>query len=669
MHSKLLWPFDKILSASLMLCCAFFALCGSPLLAEEVSFSNNKWRCQLGEQNIIEKFTAKGFKAVSFKKALQDVKATIAGLEKSRGIVKKKVKFAQGSNKTQLQNKLGKINEKLTLQKALRNFIRNCRDKLLVPGDISNNPAEPSPTPSPSPTPTPTNTPIATLAPPIGLAGIGGHSRVSLAWAAAGNAISYNLYWDTSPNLTKSSSNKIANVDIPYQHKNLSNGQSYYYALSAVYSNGESELGNEISVVPMYAGSSSYDPIWGTATPSSVISFDYNINFSSSQNGSNLRAAILALQAGQMLEIGSGTYTLPAQNFNLNLSGSATSPIWIVAKAGATPIIYMPTTSKNIIDAGSASSPTAYVVLRGITFTGGSAGLRLHHVSNFWLDQCTIHNTGDAGITTNTQNTSHIYITRNHIYDTHGYGEGMYLGANNGAVKMHSSVIALNHVHHTGTGPGDLQGDGIELKQGSFNNLIAENIVHNNNYPSILVYGTDGAAPNIIERNICFNSGDNVLQVQGDAIIRNNLIMGGINAFYSRNHQGSVQNLRVTHNTFVNTGRAVYLADWAGKPNMIFANNIAYSQNAQAITLNGGSTGVTHAGNAYYGSISGVSGGYILGTGLADFINLSWDATAIDGKPAMSSPLVGSADLNYLDLLDINGVERIAPHEAGAFDR
>lgn len=650
---------------TLVMCCALFALFGTPLLAEEVTFSNNKWRCQLGEQNTLEKLTANGFKTASFKKSLQDSQATSTDLEKARSIVKKKIKLAKGSSKVKLQKNLNKINQNLTLQNALRSFIRSCRDELLLPGDINNNPLEPTPTPTPSPSATPT----ATFSPPLGLAGIGGHSRITLAWAPIAEAISYTLYWSTSPNFTKTSSTKVTNAEAPYQHNNLSNGQPYYYAVSAVYSGGESELGNEISVVPMYAGSSIYDPLWGTATPSSVISFDYNINLSSSQNGSNLRAAILALQAGQMLEIGSGTYTLPTQNFNLNLSGSASSPIWIVAKAGAIPIIYMPTTSKNIIDAGSASSPTAYVIMRGITFTGGSAGLRLHHVTNFWLDQCTIHNTGDAGITTNTQNTSHIYITRNHIYDTHGYGEGMYLGANNGAVKMHSSVIALNHVHNTGTGPGDLQGDGIELKQGSFNNLIAENIVHDNHYPSILVYGTDGAAPNIVERNICFNSGDNVLQVQGDAIIRNNLIIGGINAFYSRNHQGSVQNLRVTHNTFINTGRAVYLADWAGKPNMIFANNVAYSQNAQAITLNGGNAGVTHAGNAYYGSISGVSSGYILGTGLGDFINLSWDATAIDGKPAISSPLVGSADLNYLETLDINGVERIAPYEAGAFDR
>ena len=64
----------------------------------------------------------------------------------------------------------------------------------------------------------------------------------------------------------------------------------------------------------------------------------------------------------------------------------------------------------------------------------------------------------------------------------------MYLGANEGEFIMSESVIALNHIHDCRGS----QGDGIEVKQGSWGNLIAENDVHDTQYPCITVYGTAG---------------------------------------------------------------------------------------------------------------------------------------------------------------------------------
>jgi hypothetical protein len=91
----------------------------------------------------------------------------------------------------------------------------------------------------------------------------------------------------------------------------------------------------------------------------------------------------------------------------------------------------------------------------------------------------------------------------------------------------HDCVIAQNHVYDTG---GE-QGDGIELKQGSWGNLIAENFVHDTHYPCILVYGTAGKPFNVVERNLCYGSGDAVLQVQGEAIVRNNVLANGATGF------------------------------------------------------------------------------------------------------------------------------------------
>lgn len=410
-----------------------------------------------------------------------------------------------------------------------------------------------------------------------------------------------------------------------------------------------------------------YDPPWANITPTQVKTYTYDPLKTSIDNGTALKAAMNGLTAGQQLVVGGGTYTL-TNNFTYLRSGTSTAPISIVAKSGETPIIYRSTANQNGMEVGNGSTLVQYVLFRGIHIYGGSIGVRIHKASNVWFDSCTIHDVADGGLSTNTYNTDQIYLTRNHIYNTGGYGEGMYLGANNGAVIMSNSIIALNHVHDTAiTNP--IQGDGIELKQGSYGNLIAENLVHDTRYPGILVYGTAGMPVNIIEKNIVYNSGDNTMQVQGEAIVRNNLIMNGAGAaFASFNHQGTVTNLQVIHNTIINTGRAFNVSAWANKAGMVFANNVAYSQSNYGIMFSGGSAGVTVTGNVVKGTVSGVTSGYILGNGLQDFQNLTWNATALNAKPSASSPIIGAGNASFEEPEDITSTLRTGSVEAGCYD-
>ena len=193
----------------------------------------------------------------------------------------------------------------------------------------------------------------------------------------------------------------------------------------------------------------------------------------------------------------------------------------------------------------------------------------------------------------------------------------MYLGANAGAVIMHDSVIALNHVHDT-NGPTVTQGDGIELKQGSWGNLISENLVHDCGYPCILVDGTAGQPQNIVQQNTCYNSGDNVLQIQGNASSGNNLAINGAGAAFASQVHRRPDQPPVVHNTFINSGRAASLSSWSGAAGMIFANNVCHSQSAESIQFSGGSAGVTIAGKRGRRPVGGAVGGSsrrgILGT-------------------------------------------------------
>lgn len=502
----------------------------------------------------------------------------------------------------------------------------------------------------------------------ITLAATAGDSAISFTFNSISGATGYTIYYRTSPGVTTSNGTSLAAVASPTNLPGLSNGTTYYAVATYTTASGESAASAEVSATPQVPAASPYDPTWAGVAATTTIPHNYNSGQTQLQNGTALRNAMLALTAGQKLEVGTGTYEL-SSNFTVNLQGTAGAPIWIVAASGASPVIYMNTTGQNIMNVG-VGSQTRYVCFRGIEFTGGSHGLRFYDCTQVWLDQCEIHNTGDAGISTNTNNTSYIYITRNEIHDTDGTGEGMYLGANNGAVIMSNSVIALNHVYNTNAGT-VTQGDGIELKQGSWGNLIAENHVHDCNYPCILVYGTAGQAQNTVERNLCYRSNDNAMQIQGECIVRNNLVISATgSAFASQVHQGNPTNLQVIHNTFINGARAARLSSWNGAANMLFANNACYSTGSYALDVVGGVAGIGFAGNVFFGTVtSGVpTGSYTVGNGLSDFLNVTANASARDAHLATVSACKGAASTANATAADLEGTTRVAPHDAGCYE-
>ena len=304
----------------------------------------------------------------------------------------------------------------------------------------------------------------------------------------------------------------------------------------------------------------------------------------------------------------------------------------MVAANDAKVLITRPDSRQNILNVGLAN-PVRFLCLRGLEFTGGSHGIRLGKCSEIWVDQCHIHHTQDVCLSANSADTHHLHLTRNTIHDGNGTAEGMYLGGNSGEVTMSESVIALNHVYNCRGS----QGDGIEVKQGSWGNLIAENTVHDCNYPCITVYGTGGKRQNVIQRNVCYRSLDSVMQVQGEAIVRNNLLIDGKNAaFASTDHQGKTVNLQVIHNTLVNTAHAFRGGSWNARSNMVLANNVIYSNKQNALHFANGNEGVTIIGNVVLGD--GPKHGCSLGRGIQDFKNLTWDARERDATPVEDAP-------------------------------
>jgi len=407
------------------------------------------------------------------------------------------------------------------------------------------------------------------------------------------------------------------------------------------------------SATPLMAAETPYSPDWAEMAPRRVIQHPVS-------DGESLVNAVAALQPGDQLVIAAGTYNVERM-WDIRVSGTAEAPIWIVAEEGAQVILTRPDDKQNVLNIGQGGE-VSYLCLRGVEVTGGSHGMRLGHCREVWIDRCHIHHTGQVCLSANSADTSRLFLTRNHIHHGGGHGEGMYLGANEGDFIMSESIIALNQIHDCRGS----QGDGIEVKQGSWGNLIAENDVHDTQYPCITVYGTAGKPVNVIERNLCRRSDDHTMQVQGEAIVRNNVLISAKGSgFASTDHQGKTVNLQVVHNTIINAGHAFSGGSWNGREGMVLANNVLYSRDQNALHFANGKEGVVITGNVIVGN--GPKEGTSPGRGLEDFVGLDWDGGKHDATPAPDAPF-STADPGYRIDTDFAGRPR-AVATSGALRR
>jgi hypothetical protein len=379
--------------------------------------------------------------------------------------------------------------------------------------------------------------------------------------------------------------------------------------------------------------------------------------------GADVRSAIAALAPGDELVLRGGVYSFNTR-FAVTVAGTAAQPIVVRAKIGERPIIAMMTANQNVMEVQGSR----YLVLRGLSITGGSHGIRLMDSDFVTIEDCEIYETADVALSANSGGTYEgLLIRRNHIHHTHGTGEGMYLGCNSNQCRVANSVVEWNYIHHT-NGPDVEQGDGIELKEGSFGNIIRHNVIHDTNYPGILTYSTVGnGAANVIEGNLIWNTNDYAIQSAADAIIRNNIVLGAPIGLQS--HQaGSPANQIVSHNTIITTGTGIEVRNVVGS--VVIANNAVYSQSASAIALLSGNLSmVTVAGNVGTGGISGAGTGYKAGLGVtADFVDANFDgAPPIDVFPRSGSALAGAGSAAHVAAVDFNGTPRGGMADVGAY--
>jgi hypothetical protein len=224
------------------------------------------------------------------------------------------------------------------------------------------------------------------------------------------------------------------------------------------------------------------------------------------------------------------------------------------------------------------------------------------------------------------------------------------------------SLIEGNWIHGTFA---STQGDGIEIKRGSHSNVVRDNVIHDTNYPCILLYGTEGNPRNLVERNVMWNCGDSGIQAAADSIIRNNIILWSPdNGFNSQDHQDvTPANLEFVHNTIVGASTCLRLSNWSNKQGLVLANNAVYCESGgYAIS---GVTGVAVTGNVLLPATSSLpSSGYRVGRSVAlDFV----DAANRNVYPTPDSVLKDAGSATYATAHDFNCTARTGTPEAGAY--
>ena len=245
------------------------------------------------------------------------------------------------------------------------------------------------------------------------------------------------------------------------------------------------------------------------------------------------------LRPGDEVVLKAGTYS-NGRMLVLNHVGTAGNPIVIRAAEGARVVFRRPDARQNTFNLAG----TQYLKLKGFEITGGSMGIRIYKQGNrmakfVTLEGLHIHHVGEVAVTCNNVGNTYegMIFRRNHIHHTSGTGEAFYLGSNSGPggrtqAQFFHGIIEGNYIHDL-NGPKVSQGDGIELKDGSWGNLVRDNVIHDVKYPGVIVYDADGKEPNVIERNLIFNVGDSGIQAAADAIM----------ALYARNRSGTGQYL------------------------------------------------------------------------------------------------------------------------------
>jgi alpha-tubulin suppressor-like RCC1 family protein len=107
-----------------------------------------------------------------------------------------------------------------------------------------------------------TSTPSTSVASPTGISTFSSANKITMTWNPVVGATSYNIYWSTSPGVTKNNVGKIVNAASPYVQSQTIDKVTYYYVVTALKDGVESDISAEQNITSSKIVS--FDSIAGT---------------------------------------------------------------------------------------------------------------------------------------------------------------------------------------------------------------------------------------------------------------------------------------------------------------------------------------------------------------------------------------------------------------------
>ena len=430
-----------------------------------------------------------------------------------------------------------------------------------------------------------------------------------------------------------------------------------------------------------------------TSTKATVFNVTPSDNWEVMLNGGSF------LQPGDELVFGAGVYDAGGTAIKIKYRGTAANPITMRPANGANVEFTRtfngnPSGQKNMFELLGAQ----HLTIKGFEFTAGSRTIWLRDDETVPGSRVTtkfvtlegnhIHHTLGNAITANFSGSTYegLHFLNNEINNTGAEGEAFYLGCNHNACQMFDSVIEKNYIHDLVGEPGNgFQGDGIEIKLGSYNNIIRDNVIVNTLFPGITAYGVAGqGGPNIIEGNVLIDIQNHGIQVASDAVIRNNLILSSrYDGIHVQNHQSAVPgNLDIINNTIRSnvdndystsfiSGHAIRINNpaggtWSGP--IKIDNNALYPDGPDTFQSRsigtyqltpGGVTANNNIASATAQDLTVDSSGNLA----SDFVNIQ----GLNAFPKAGGKLIGAGAAGLQPSEDFNGTSRSGSNDIGAY--
>lgn len=349
---------------------------------------------------------------------------------------------------------------------------------------------------------------------------------------------------------------------------------------------------------------------------------------------------VMNLAPGDVVEVSNGSYTSPGGGIHQTWAGTAAAPIIVRAAPGMSPVLNA-TAGNNVLDVDGS-----YFTLRGFEVVGGDIGIRFGADQHATVEDLDIHDQIDQGITCNRvgESCDSIVIRRVEIANsgTTMTGNGISLGCSDQSCTASNTVVEGCFIHDlAGSG-----GAGVTVWYGD-NNIVRDNVFARTAGPGVQLQVSATSAPDIVERNLISAAMDNGIQLEGMAIIRNNIIIGGTNdGVSSRLELGTNPvNVQIVHNTIIGAASAcIRGANWSGTSQVV-ANNAMYMC----------STGTVLAGTPVVAANIGIGAGDV--------------GTPPNVYPTATSTLIGAGSPAHSAPDDFNGTPRGAMPDVGAYQR